>query len=112
MGFAKANKILCPCSLILNLRILLEMWRLIPITTIKLKRQETSLSGNETPLLACAKIGKIFIGEGQSFNSHTADTQGCVPYQAFQGPRGDQGLAGPTGPQGNPGPQGDPGVCP
>ncbi len=78
----------------------------------QIETPRNSISGNETPLLACAKIGKIFIGEGQSFNSHTADTQGCVPYQAFQGPRGDQGLSGPTGPQGNPGPQGDPGVCP
>lgn len=81
----------------------------------QIETPRNSLSGNETPLLACAKIGKIFIGEGQSFNSISADTQGCVPYHAFQGPRGDQGLIGATGPQGIPGPPGDPGppaTCP
>lgn len=78
----------------------------------QIETPRNSLSGNETPLLACAKIGKIFIGEGQSFNSHVADTQGCVPYQAFQGPRGDQGLAGPTGPVGPQGDPGPPGTCP
>lgn len=78
----------------------------------QIETPRNSLSGNETPLLACAKIGKIYIGEGQTFNSVTADTQGCVPYYAFQGPRGDQGVVGaigPMGPQGNPGP---PGTCP
>lgn len=75
----------------------------------QIETPRNSMAGNETPLLSCAKLGKIFIGEGQSFNSFIADTQGCVPYQAFQGPRGEQGLVGAAGPQGVTGPQGNPG---
>lgn len=78
----------------------------------QVENPRNSLAGNETPLLSCAKIGKVFIGEGQTFNSVTADPQGCVPYNTFVGPRGLQGPVGAAGPQG---PQGDPGaaaVCP
>lgn len=78
----------------------------------QVENPRNSLAGNETPLLSCAKIGKVFIGEGQTFNSVAADTQGCVPYNTFVGPRGLQGPVGAGGPQG---PQGDPGaaaVCP
>jgi hypothetical protein len=92
-----------------------------PLNYNVIEQSRTAMASNETPLLACAKIGKIFIGEGQSFGGQTADVQGCVPYSTFVGPRGiaggigpkgDVGAQGPSGPQGPQGPPGVDAVCP
>ncbi len=83
--------------------------RTIPFNAVNynvVEQPRNSLGGHETPLLACAGQGKVFIGEGQSFNGTDADAQGCVPYETLVGPRGFQGGPGRVGPQGPRGPQG------
>lgn len=70
---------------------------------------KSNMAGSESPVLICANASKIFIGYGKTYNSYTSDAQGCVPYDAFSGPRGDQGVSGPQGFQG---PQGPAAACP
>lgn len=74
-----------------------------------LEQPRTMISGSDSPFITCASIQRIFIGTGKSFNGHNADTLGCVPYSAFQGPEGARGPTGATGPQG---PSGADAVCP
>ncbi|MGE0633310.1 MAG: type II secretion system protein [Pseudobdellovibrionaceae bacterium] len=61
-----------------------------------------------TPVVDCASQGKIFIGQGNSFQGSNADSLGCVALATFTGPRGAAGPLGAAGPQGPPGPAG---VC-
>lgn len=57
----------------------------------------TKLGGLTSPQTVCANQGKMYIGEGNSFNGYSADNQGCVEYAAFVGSKGDQGAAGANG---------------
>ncbi len=59
-------------------------------------------SSQESPLMTCARAGKIFVGEGKTLNTYSADPQGCLEYSAFVGPQGEPG---------SPGAQGAPGSC-
>lgn len=68
------------------------------------EQSRLNFGGNDSPILKCARDGAIFIGAGNSFNNINADSEGCVPYVAFQGQLGPQG---PVGPQGERGPAGD-----
>lgn len=71
-----------------------------------------SLQVSESPILACSRIGKVFIGYEQSYNGLSADAGGCVGYQAFRGPAGAQGPRGRDGSMGPTGPAGRDAVCP
>jgi len=70
------------------------------------------INSQSSPILVCSKIGKAFIGKGQTFNGYAADGQGCIPLLAFQGPAGPAGPTGATGPMGPQGPPGPTGTCP
>jgi type II secretory pathway pseudopilin PulG len=70
-----------------------------------------NLSKNSSPLITCIQYNKVFVGFGQSITDgagtvHTADSNGCMSLNVFQGPKGFAGGLGPTGPKGDPGPPG------
>lgn len=66
----------------------------------------TSCTMESSPTEKCANSAMIYIGIGNSFNGSTANTDGCVPYSAFQGATGLVGATGAVGPIGPAGPAG------
>ncbi len=66
----------------------------------------SSFRGATSPVMECAKRGRLYIGQNGVFNSQNADSEGCVDYSAFVGPQGDPGVPGDQGPAGEMGPAG------
>ncbi len=74
-----------------------------------------NLSDNSSPMISCAKTGKIFVGFGVDLGEdyaspQMADENGCVPLTTFVGEPGFPGVQGPVGPRGAVGPRGRAGI--
>lgn len=63
------------------------------------KMARVDMGDNQSPLINCVKIGKMFVGFDKSYTSASgvafaADAKGCIDTAAFKGKQGDPGLAG------------------
>lgn len=56
-----------------------------------------SSGAESSPIVKCSTKEKIFVGLGNSFNGQAADSDGCLPLIAFQGPQGPAGAKGSSG---------------
>lgn len=86
----------------------------IPFRPMNYNLAEHSRSGLESladPIMACSRVGATYIGAGHSYNGHTADALGCLPFAALIGPQGPTGPKGDKGPIGPRGPAGKKAVC-